>query len=194
MKTLKLLALALMAVGIVSCGGKKETKESNDASFKVSESSYETIENEEEEIYDDVDSCEEDAEEKKETKDWNTLLDSYEQYVDKCIPYMNKVANGDVSALSEYPALMEKAQEFSNQMEGAQGEMSSSQWERYMKITTKMTEATQKLTNATPTTAITVSTAATMSTAATKAVIDELDDEDDVEDDDVDDDEEDDEE
>ena len=141
MKTLKLFALALMAVGIVSCGGKKSSKESNDTLFEVSESSFETVESE------DVDFYEEDAEENEGNQDWDALLNSYEQYVDKYISYMNKAAKGDMSALSEYPALMEKAQELSDRMVEAQGEMSSSQWNRYMKITTKMTEAAQKIVN-----------------------------------------------
>lgn len=75
------------------------------------------------------------------SQDWDALLNSYEQYVDKYISYMKKAAKGDMSALSEYPALMEKAQEFSEKMENAQGDMSASQWARYMKITNKMTQA-----------------------------------------------------
>lgn len=79
------------------------------------------------------------------SEDWDDLLNSYEQYVDKCIPYMKKAAKGDINALSEYPALMEKAQEFGEKMENAQGEMSPSQWARYMKITNKMTQAAANL-------------------------------------------------
>lgn len=75
------------------------------------------------------------------SQDWDALLNSYEQYVDKYISYMKKAAKGDMSALSEYPALMEKAQEFSSKMEGAKGDMSASQWARYIKITNKMTQA-----------------------------------------------------
>lgn len=75
------------------------------------------------------------------SQDWDALLNSYEQYVDKYISYMKKAAKGDMSALSEYPALLEKAQEFSSKMEGAKGDMSASQWARYMKITNKMTQA-----------------------------------------------------
>lgn len=75
------------------------------------------------------------------SQDWDALLNSYEEYVDKYISYMKKAAKGDMSALAEYPALMEKAQEFSKKMENAQGDMSASQWARYMKITNKMTQA-----------------------------------------------------
>lgn len=79
------------------------------------------------------------------SQDWDALLNSYEQYVDKYISYMKKAAKGDMSALAEYPALMEKAQEFSEKMENAQGDMSASQWARYMKITNKMTKAAQEM-------------------------------------------------
>lgn len=79
------------------------------------------------------------------SQDWDALLKSYEQYVDKYISYMKKAAKGDMSALSEYPTLMEKAQELSSKMEDAQGEMSASQWARYMKITNKMAQAAQQM-------------------------------------------------
>ena len=79
------------------------------------------------------------------SEDWDSLLNSYEQYVDKYISYMKKAANGDMSALSEYPALMEKAQEFSDKMSDAQGDMSTAQWARYMKITNKMATAAQQM-------------------------------------------------
>ena len=75
------------------------------------------------------------------SQDWDALLNSYEQYVDKYISYMKKAAKGDMSALSDYPALMKKAQDLSNKMSGAQGDMSAAQWARYMKITNKMTQA-----------------------------------------------------
>ena len=57
---------------------------------------------------------------------------------------MKKASKGDMNALAEYPALMEKAQECSKKMENAQGDMSASQWARYMKITKKMTKAAQE--------------------------------------------------
>lgn len=77
------------------------------------------------------------------SEDWDALLVSYEQYVNKYISLMKKAANGDMNALSEYPSFMEKAEELSNKMENAQGEMSPSQWARYNKITMKMMQAAQ---------------------------------------------------
>lgn len=75
------------------------------------------------------------------TEDWDAMLDSYDSYVTKYISYIKKAANGDMDALTEYPSLMGKAQEFSEKLQNAQGDMSASQWTRYMKITNKMTEA-----------------------------------------------------
>lgn len=48
-----------------------------------------------------------------------------------------------MEALAEYPLLMQKAQEFSERMEGAKGSMSESQWARYSQIYTKMLEVAQ---------------------------------------------------
>lgn len=79
------------------------------------------------------------------SEDWDALLNSYEQYVDKYISYMKKAAKGDMSALSEYPALMQKAQEFSDKMKNAESSMSASQWAKYNKITQKMLKAAQEM-------------------------------------------------
>ena len=77
--------------------------------------------------------------------DWDSMLDSYEQYVNKYIALSKKVSNGDMTAMEEYAGLMQKAQEISDKMNGAQGDMSASQWARYLKITTKMTTAAQEM-------------------------------------------------
>ncbi len=124
--------------------------EGDDSSEVYSISDSNDYEEEESVIVEDVD---DDAEVEAATisntssssKNWNALLDSYEQYVDKYISYMKKAANGDMSALSEYPALMQKAQDFSEQLDGAQGDMTPAQWARYMKITQKMMKAAQEM-------------------------------------------------
>lgn len=79
------------------------------------------------------------------SEDWDALLTAYEEYVDKYISYVRKAANGDMTALVEYPSLMEKAQEFSNKLQKAQGSMSSSQLARYNNITMKMMKAAEEL-------------------------------------------------
>lgn len=79
------------------------------------------------------------------SQDWDAMLDSYEEYVDNYISLLKKAANGDKSAMAEYPALMKKAQEFGNEMKNAQGSMSASQLARYTKISTKMLKAAQEM-------------------------------------------------
>ena len=81
----------------------------------------------------------------KSSADWDSMLDSYEQYVNKYIALLKKASNGDMTAMAEYAGLMQKAQELSDKISGAQGDMSASQWARYMKITTKMTTAAQEM-------------------------------------------------
>lgn len=80
-----------------------------------------------------------------ETPDWDDLLDSYEQFVDQYISLVKKASKGDVTAIAEYPSVMEKATEFAEKMKGAQSDMSSSQWARYMEITNKMSKAALEL-------------------------------------------------
>ena len=79
------------------------------------------------------------------SEDWDALLTSYEAYVDKYISYVKKAAKGDMTALIEYPSLMQKTQEYSDKLQKAQGDMSASQWERYNKITMKMVKAAEEL-------------------------------------------------
>lgn len=72
------------------------------------------------------------------SQDWDALLNSYEQYVNKYVSLAKKASKGDISALTEYAEFLEKAQDLSEKMSDAKGEMSTSQWARYMKITNKM--------------------------------------------------------
>lgn len=79
------------------------------------------------------------------SNDWDAVLTSYEQYVDKYVSYAKKAMNGDMEALSEYPSLMQKAQELSTKLAGAKDEMSASQISRYMSITAKLTKMLSEL-------------------------------------------------
>lgn len=77
------------------------------------------------------------------SEDWDAILASYERYVDKYISYMKKAKSGDISALSEYPSLLEEAQSYSEKLQHASGQLSASQLARYQKITNKMLTAAQ---------------------------------------------------
>ena len=79
------------------------------------------------------------------SQDWDAMLDSYEECVDSYISLLKKASNGDMTAMEEYPALMNKAQKLSDEMQNAQGSMSASQLARYSRISTKMLKAAQEM-------------------------------------------------
>ena len=66
------------------------------------------------------------------------LLDSYEEYVDNYIAYFEKASKGDMSALSEYSKLMEKAQDLGRKLDNCKDDMTPSQISRYTEISLKM--------------------------------------------------------
>lgn len=78
-------------------------------------------------------------------EDWDAVLDSYERYVNKYVSYVKRAANGDATALVEYPSLMNQAQEFGNKLENAKGELSVSQLARWERINAKYLEAMQEM-------------------------------------------------
>lgn len=76
-----------------------------------------------------------------ESNDWDELLNSYEEYVDKYIAMYKKAMAGDMSALSSYAELLESANSFSEKLENAEDEMTPSQLNRYMAISQKLATA-----------------------------------------------------
>ena len=77
------------------------------------------------------------------SEDWDKMLDDYDEYVTEYIKFYKKAMKGDNSALSEYPAMMEKATKLSESMSAAQNDnkLSATQIARMMKIQTKMLQA-----------------------------------------------------
>lgn len=134
MKKMYLVFTVLFMAVMVSCssGGdsKKVSSFDEERSFEATESSEESAN----ETFSNT-----------ETPDWDDLLDSYEQFVDQYISLVKKASKGDVTAIAEYPSVMEKATEFAEKMKGAQSDMSSAQWARYMEITNKMSKAALEL-------------------------------------------------
>ena len=58
---------------------------------------------------------------------------------------MRKARNGDASALSEYPDMLEEAQSLSEKIQNASGQLNASQLEKYQRINNKMLQAAQEL-------------------------------------------------
>ena len=79
------------------------------------------------------------------SEDWDAILDAYDRYVTKYISYVNKAANGDMTAMAECASMMQEANDLAEKLQNAKGELSSAQVARYTKIMNKMASAAQKL-------------------------------------------------
>lgn len=75
------------------------------------------------------------------TTDWDKVLDAYENYVDRYIACLKRIASGDMDAMTQYAKLLEKAEELGEQLENASGSMTTKQVNRYTRINKKMLEA-----------------------------------------------------
>lgn len=77
--------------------------------------------------------------------EWDKALDSYEEYIDQYAKLMKKVQDGDASAMSEYPKLVEKTMKFSEKMDNAGDDLSTAQMTRFLELQNKFTTAMQNL-------------------------------------------------
>jgi len=72
---------------------------------------------------------------------WDSLLDSYDKYITQYIALMKKANAGDMSAMTEYASMMEKATEFAEKLENASDNLSTAQAARFLKLQTKLANA-----------------------------------------------------
>ncbi len=77
--------------------------------------------------------------------DWDSVLDDYEEYFDKYVKLLKKAQSGDVSALTEYAEMLEKAQSIGSKLESAKGELTPKQSARFLKIQQKLLNAASDL-------------------------------------------------
>lgn len=80
-------------------------------------------------------------------KDYDAILDKYEEYCNEYIKILKKSANGDISALVEYQEFMEKAQEFEQKFGDGMNELTPAQLKRFNKIHAKVLKAAQSMDN-----------------------------------------------
>jgi hypothetical protein len=80
-------------------------------------------------------------------QDWDKLLKDYEEYTDKYIVLLKKAKKNDVSALSEYPDILEKAGELENDLKKAENNLSQAQLSKMLKIQTKLANAAMEMSN-----------------------------------------------
>ena len=83
--------------------------------------------------------------EKKSGNNWDSVLDDYEEYFDQYVKLLKKAKNGDVSALTEYAKMLEKAQSIGNKLERAKGDLTANQSARFLKIQQKLLNAASDL-------------------------------------------------
>ena len=62
--------------------------------------------------------------------DWDKILNEYEKYVDQYIKTYKKAMSGDMTAMSEYVKLAEKAQKLAAKLENAEDELTTAQLKR----------------------------------------------------------------
>lgn len=113
-------------------------KEKEESSSSTSSASY--SDNDEE-----VDEDEESYSSSSSSENWDAVLDSYEKYIDQYIKLLKKAQNGDMSAMTEYVEMMEKATDLAEKMENADDDLSASQMSRFVKLQTKLANAAANL-------------------------------------------------
>lgn len=79
------------------------------------------------------------------SEDWDDVLKSYEDYIDQYIKLLKKAKNGDASALSEYPAMMEKATDLAGKLENAGNDLTPTQASKFAKLQVKLANAAMEL-------------------------------------------------
>jgi len=72
-------------------------------------------------------------------------LADYESYTDKYIQLLKKANSGDMSAMTEYVSMLEKAQSLQESLSDADDEMTPAQLQKFMKIQQKLINAASNL-------------------------------------------------
>ena len=90
---------------------------------------------------DDDDDDDEVASSSSSSEDWDKVLDEYEKYVDQYVKLYKKAMNGDMSAMTEYASMLEKAESFSSKLEKAGDDLTAKHVARMNKINAKMLNA-----------------------------------------------------
>lgn len=79
----------------------------------------------------------------KSSSEWDQILDSYEKYIDQYAKLYKKAQAGDMSAMTEYASMLEKANDLSSKLNGAKSDMSTAQIARFTKLQSKLISAVQ---------------------------------------------------
>ncbi len=130
------IAIAAMVALLCSCGQKKtETavvETANDTEVvEVVDPASETL----------AVSAEAETEpSSSQSNNWDALLDEYEDYMTQAVKMAKKAQSGDMSVMTEYASLLEKAQSLQKKLESAENDMTPAQVARLNKIATKLSQ------------------------------------------------------
>ena len=78
-------------------------------------------------------------------KNWEKILTDYESYTNQCIKLLKKANSGDVSAMTEYLEVLQKAQDIQESFLEAEDDITTAQMERFIKIQKKLIDATNDM-------------------------------------------------
>ncbi|EFI16551.1 hypothetical protein HMPREF0156_00133 [Bacteroidetes oral taxon 274 str. F0058] len=78
-------------------------------------------------------------------KNWEKILTDYESYTNQCIKLLKKANSGDVSAMTEYLEVLQKAQDIQESFLEAEDDITTAQMERFVKIQKKLIDATSDM-------------------------------------------------
>ncbi len=81
------------------------------------------------------------SEESTNSEDWDAVLQSYEDYIDQYVKFLKKAKNGDMSAMSEYTDMMDKATDLSEKLQNASENLTSEQMVRFTRLQEKLVKA-----------------------------------------------------
>lgn len=137
----QIISIAAMVALLCSCGQNESrssvaetsygTAEEVEAEEPASEAIVETVEVEEE-VKDEPSSAQ--------SNNWDALLDEYEDYMTQAVKMAKKAQSGDMSAITEYTSLLEKAESLQKKLESAEKDMTPAQAARLSKIATKLSQ------------------------------------------------------
>ena len=144
--------LCLIVCGILtltSCGGGKSEKEAITVEETIPEKENITVEEVEttsnSNDYSSSSNSDASVSNSNSNEDWDAVLKSYEKFIDDYIRLMKKAMSGDLSALSEYAGLLEKAEELGNKLDGAKSDLTPSQAAKFVKLQEKLVNAAANL-------------------------------------------------
>lgn len=78
-------------------------------------------------------------------KNWEKILTDYESYTNQCIKLLKKANSGDVSAMTEYLEVLQKAQDIQESFLEAEDDITTAQMERFIKIQKKLIDSTSDM-------------------------------------------------